>query len=268
MRVEHRNGPRGPSLCLVVESREESHLLDAALGKTVVDDDGLISRVQGEVRLSDGYGEHYISLHAAEGGPEKKDDGGASRPADRPYFTDERRPTVEEIKGCIDKAGRLKITIGLPLGRIACSSDNETYDGLNDVVDEILGAPDGIDGILLDITYDPVGVVPGGGDEEGLVLVEVGGDASNLFEDYDPSLSADDRAAAYAATGCGLYELDDSEISEYVNKHAGSPLSRLREDERDKAAAFDRAGGRGAELADEIDSLRVAIAIREVRKED
>jgi hypothetical protein len=48
------------SLLLISESKEESLLLDA-LGKEV-GEDGFIADVTGKLKLSDGYGEHYIEL--------------------------------------------------------------------------------------------------------------------------------------------------------------------------------------------------------------
>ncbi len=52
---------QGKQVILLAESSEESLLLDETLGKTV-DGHGLIARVEGELRLSDGYGEHYLRL--------------------------------------------------------------------------------------------------------------------------------------------------------------------------------------------------------------
>jgi len=48
-------------LCLVAETPQESKLIDDYLG-CVVHEDGLVTEVKGEVRLSDGYGDHYIRL--------------------------------------------------------------------------------------------------------------------------------------------------------------------------------------------------------------
>lgn len=65
MRIEPRqfgNGGSVKMLCLVAENENESRLLDRYLGSHVMNSSGLIAEVQGEVRLSDGYGEHYIRL--------------------------------------------------------------------------------------------------------------------------------------------------------------------------------------------------------------
>jgi hypothetical protein len=48
-------------LCLITEEEDESLALDL-LGDTVVDDDGLLVRGTFELRLSDGYGDHYVLL--------------------------------------------------------------------------------------------------------------------------------------------------------------------------------------------------------------
>lgn len=54
-------------LVLVAESEDESKLIDECCGSKVIDDDGLIaecgaSAFKTEVRLSDGYGDHYIFI--------------------------------------------------------------------------------------------------------------------------------------------------------------------------------------------------------------
>lgn len=51
--------PRGA--VLVAESKEESEILDSIFGSTV-GADGLIAAGEFEVRLSDGYADHYIYL--------------------------------------------------------------------------------------------------------------------------------------------------------------------------------------------------------------
>jgi hypothetical protein len=53
-------------LLLVMENEEESALVDKALGSAVQNAEGLISDIKGQVRLSDGYGSHYISLQQSE----------------------------------------------------------------------------------------------------------------------------------------------------------------------------------------------------------
>ena len=51
----------GEILILVAENKEESKLFDSVFGNKV-EKDGLIAQIQGEVRLSDGFGEHYLVL--------------------------------------------------------------------------------------------------------------------------------------------------------------------------------------------------------------
>lgn len=65
MIIEARKGC-SPALLLIPQNEEESLLIDSIFGDKVVDGDGLIAHVEGQVRLSDGYGDHYIRL-------EKKD---------------------------------------------------------------------------------------------------------------------------------------------------------------------------------------------------
>jgi len=62
MKVEIRKTGGKPSHQLILRpTKKESKLIDEALGSKV-GEDGLISVVAGQVRLSDGYGEHYILL--------------------------------------------------------------------------------------------------------------------------------------------------------------------------------------------------------------
>jgi hypothetical protein len=65
--------PRG--LVLVAECNAESELIDEVFGNKVLDGDGLIAdlSVETEVRLSDGYGDHYIYLKAPHAGQRSKD---------------------------------------------------------------------------------------------------------------------------------------------------------------------------------------------------
>ncbi len=62
MKIEFVHG----NLLLVSESDYDSLMIDKAFGSTVQDDDGFIANVSGEVRLSDGYGDHYIILKKNE----------------------------------------------------------------------------------------------------------------------------------------------------------------------------------------------------------
>ncbi len=60
-------------------------------------------------------------------------------------------------------------------------------------------------------------------------------------------------------------DVEDEEIEAALARHSGR-LSQLRSDLRRHEAAFDAAGGRGVELADDIDGLRIAIAARSVTR--
>ena len=55
--IDGQTHPRG--LCLISESQRESALIDAVFGCRVLDD-GFISQLTVEARLSDGYGQHYL----------------------------------------------------------------------------------------------------------------------------------------------------------------------------------------------------------------
>lgn len=63
--VREEGSPAAPrGLLCIVEDKEESALLDAVFGDKV-GTDGLIGIRNCECRLSDGYAEHYIYIHAA-----------------------------------------------------------------------------------------------------------------------------------------------------------------------------------------------------------
>ena len=66
MKLELRrtSQPEAYDLVLIADE-EESVLLDKAFGSRV-GVDGLIAQVAGEVRVSDGYREHYIRLNKTE----------------------------------------------------------------------------------------------------------------------------------------------------------------------------------------------------------
>jgi hypothetical protein len=62
MKVEIRKTGATPAYQLILlPTEEESKMIDLAFGSKVKDDDS-IAVVTGQVRLSDGYGEHYILL--------------------------------------------------------------------------------------------------------------------------------------------------------------------------------------------------------------
>lgn len=68
------------------------------------------------------------------------------------------------------KDGRLTVEVRLPFGLVACSSDDGSYDGLNDIVEEMILE----EGCLSDICYEVVGHLPPDGEENtGYVVVKV-----------------------------------------------------------------------------------------------
>lgn len=52
-------------LFLLAESEAESKLLDQVFGDRLINRDGLITQMEGDVRLADGYCEHYLLLRRA-----------------------------------------------------------------------------------------------------------------------------------------------------------------------------------------------------------
>jgi hypothetical protein len=58
-------------------------------------------------------------------------------------------------------------------------------------------------------------------------------------------------------------EIPEGYLDEVDQEYQERPLGELKEDLREKLEEFEKAGGRGVELADEIDDLNVAIAMRE-----
>lgn len=95
MRIEerHKKGPDGVmrvrGCVIVAETQEESRVLDL-LGSRV-SQDGLIVTGKYEVRLSDGYGQHYVYLEAPE------DQHWTVNPAKLPELTDEERKVLGEL---------------------------------------------------------------------------------------------------------------------------------------------------------------------------
>ena len=54
-----------PKLLFICETEGESQMLDT-IASRVKDGDGFIAKVKGEIRLSDGYGEHYLRVEIDE----------------------------------------------------------------------------------------------------------------------------------------------------------------------------------------------------------
>lgn len=61
------------------------------------------------------------------------------------------------------------------------------------------------------------------------------------------------------------YDVDVARIKEAVSEYEGEVTDDLRKTLRAKESAFEEHGGRGVDLADEIDNLRIAIAVRSAK---
>jgi hypothetical protein len=77
-------------------------------------------------------------------------------------------------------------------------------------------------------------------------------------------ISDKQRAAAAEALG---YDVNDEAIQAAIDTHGGrhATLAETKLELEVKEAEFNTAGGRGVELADEIDALRVFIAVSEAK---
>ncbi len=83
------------------------------------------------------------------------------------------------------------------------------------------------------------------------------------FENANEASALTDEQRKAVAEELG-YEVDDEQIREAIDTHREKGTAMLVEELKWKEEAFKRAGGRGVELADEIDSLRIALAARDV----
>lgn len=72
-----------------------------------------------------------------------------------------------------------------------------------------------------------------------------------------------EHQAAEQAVG---WDLPAHDIKVALQKWSETSLEDMRETLQTSVAAFEAHGGRGVALADEIDMLRIAIAVREVRE--
>ncbi len=63
------------------------------------------------------------------------------------------------------------------------------------------------------------------------------------------------------------YEVGDDQVADAVAAHEGKDISTLRQALLERTEAFEAAGGRGVELTEEIDSLRIALAVRGVKEQ-
>ena len=76
-------------------------------------------------------------------------------------------------------------------------------------------------------------------------------------------ITTKEHSAAEQAVG---WDLPVHDIMVALQKWADTPLEDMRETLETAIDAFTSHGGRGVALADEIDMLRIAIAVREVRE--
>ena len=77
-------------------------------------------------------------------------------------------------------------------------------------------------------------------------------------------ISDKQRTAAAEASG---YDVDNEAIQAAIDTHHGrhATLAETKLELEEKEAEFNAAGGRGVELADEIDALRVFVAVSEAK---
>jgi hypothetical protein len=76
---------------------------------------------------------------------------------------------------------------------------------------------------------------------------------------YQPIAEEQREAVAEAL---GDWNVDDDAIRNAVETHKDKSKAALSRELKQNVRQFKRAGGRGVELADEIDSLRIALAVR------
>ena len=76
-------------------------------------------------------------------------------------------------------------------------------------------------------------------------------------------LTDEQRKAVAEALG---YEVDGEQIREAIETHKDRDTATLVKELKWKEEAFEWIGGRGVELADEIDSLRIALSARDVTR--
>lgn len=136
-------------------------------------------------------------------------------------------------------------------------------------------------GIEIDLSYDaegfPLVKISMGGSYSGELYrpaVEVvleGVTIHDMFDneedgkDYRWAISDEEVKAARDALGNDEYPVE--EILAAEGKHRNIATDALRRDLQDKLDLFESSAGRGVVLADEIDALRVVVAIRNHNKD-
>lgn len=77
-------------------------------------------------------------------------------------------------------------------------------------------------------------------------------------------ITTEEREAAEESVG---WALSDKDVEDALAAYASTPTPQLEDKLEKLINTFEAAGGRGVELADEIDKLRIAIAARHVRED-
>lgn len=148
------------------------------------------------------------------------------------------------------KDGRLTVTFAIDLNTLI---ELQGIDGMNDWVD------DHVFSSLSDLGYSLVGATDGNN-----VLIELDADASDVLEEIGTSsLTDEQRQAAYDALGND--EVEDSQIDNALAQFKDWETKGLKTSLRNLERQFEAAGGRGVELADEIDNMRIVLAVRRVK---
>jgi hypothetical protein len=75
-----------------------------------------------------------------------------------------------------------------------------------------------------------------------------------------------DAATPRGGDDDGGDELSDEQILSHAEAWEGKSTAAMKKHLKRRRVAFEAAGGRGVDLADEIDSLRVALAVRAATK--
>lgn len=87
----------------------------------------------------------------------------------------------EEARAHVRQDGRFVAVFAISVYDLACSSDDNSCEGLNEWVD------DNVTYGLSDMNYTPVGILPAEGDEDAKVLIEV--NAEYDADDFDDNLA-------------------------------------------------------------------------------
>jgi hypothetical protein len=124
------------------------------------------------------------------------------------------------------------------------------------------GIPEGYTVEIRD--YDvPDDIEPDGVDEEGDAYQSMEFTSKDNSEEY--SLTPAIREAVWLEMGYGVRDDAIQEAEELLEDFDDKTLASLL---FEKEMGFKASGGRGVELADEIDQLRIVLAVRKVRKKD